>query len=214
MANKLDKILYSDIAPDGRHLDKRQVRTKHAIITALMDLLLEKNLDKISITELSRKAEIDRTTFYLHYKSVEEIYDEVRNAITTAINELVAEYIKTGVMIMRDPYQLISSFNETISEDLDFFRKAVKSGAFSDLICVIKKSVYEALADAYTSEKDPMNEKKDIVLSYLSAAAVENYIHWLGSDSSLSLDEYSRLLGKLLITGVIGIRDDIFRSFS
>ena len=101
MANKLDKILYSDIAPDGRHLDKRQVRTKHAIITALMDLLLEKNLDKISITELSRKAEIDRTTFYLHYKSVEEIYDEVRNAITTAINELVAEYIKTGVMIMR-----------------------------------------------------------------------------------------------------------------
>jgi len=45
------------------------VRSRRLIHTALADLLLEKPLDKITVTDVVNRAEINRGTFYLHYRS-------------------------------------------------------------------------------------------------------------------------------------------------
>jgi len=64
----MDKIetalYYSD------NYDRRQIKTKKAIIGAFFTLLQEKNISKITITELAKIANIDRKTFYLHYEAL------------------------------------------------------------------------------------------------------------------------------------------------
>ena len=43
---------------------------------ALLDLLEKKDIDFISVTEITKKAGVNRSTFYLHYDNIYELLDE------------------------------------------------------------------------------------------------------------------------------------------
>ena len=47
--------------------DRRVKYTKQAIRDSFLKLLSEKPIEKISVTEICREAEINRGTFYSHY---------------------------------------------------------------------------------------------------------------------------------------------------
>lgn len=70
-------------------IDARTIRTKEIIRTTLEKMILELDLQKITVSELTRRAEIDRKTFYLHYESLSEIFDELAGDISTNIIELI-----------------------------------------------------------------------------------------------------------------------------
>lgn len=49
--------------------DRRYIRTQNQLKEALIKLLKTKNINQISVRELSSLADINRATFYLHYKT-------------------------------------------------------------------------------------------------------------------------------------------------
>ena len=57
-------------------LDPRVRRTKKWLQEALLSLMLQKPFTKISIAEITDKAEVSRPTFYLHYKNKEEVLED------------------------------------------------------------------------------------------------------------------------------------------
>lgn len=50
--------------------DLRVSKTLRAIDAAFMDLIVRKPVQKITVTELARRAEISKGTFYLHYLDI------------------------------------------------------------------------------------------------------------------------------------------------
>ena len=61
---------------ENRSKDLRVIKTKRAIMQAFNELLKEKSLDKITVTELAQRAEINKGTFYLHYTDLYALYQE------------------------------------------------------------------------------------------------------------------------------------------
>ena len=59
--------------PAQPKLDRRIVRTRKAINTALDKLLSENDVSKITVSAIAREADIDRKTFYLHYPSIDSL---------------------------------------------------------------------------------------------------------------------------------------------
>ena len=57
-------------------MDPRIKRTKNALIEAFLELLTEKEYHRISVSDITRKASVARPTFYLHYKSKQELLGE------------------------------------------------------------------------------------------------------------------------------------------
>lgn len=55
--------------------DLRVVKTKEALHKALLSLLKSKPLETISISEICRKAKINRGTFYLHYSQIGDLFE-------------------------------------------------------------------------------------------------------------------------------------------
>lgn len=56
--------------------DLRVKKTKKAIKTTFLELLESKPVSKITVTELAKKAEINKATFYLHYKDIFDLYQK------------------------------------------------------------------------------------------------------------------------------------------
>src|SRR4051812_438929 len=53
--------------------DLRARRTRKWLQEALLELMKEKSFEDIQITELTGRAQVSRPTFYLHYRSKEEL---------------------------------------------------------------------------------------------------------------------------------------------
>jgi AcrR family transcriptional regulator len=53
--------------------DRRVDRTRHALKEALYELLKEKSYEEVTVEEITERANLGRTTFYLHYKDKEEL---------------------------------------------------------------------------------------------------------------------------------------------
>ena len=59
--------------------DKRIIKTKRSLKSALIEMLAKKDFEHISITELCKKAEISRITFYSHYNDKYGLLDDIFN---------------------------------------------------------------------------------------------------------------------------------------
>ena len=54
--------------------DRRVIKTRESIEKAFLELLGTKPLDKITVVELARAARIHKSTFYLHYLDIPDLY--------------------------------------------------------------------------------------------------------------------------------------------
>lgn len=74
-------------------MDRRVRKTKQALSNSLMELLEVKGLDKITVKELCDHADINKSTFYLHYH---DIYDLIEQIEAVTIDEL-AKVLSTEI---------------------------------------------------------------------------------------------------------------------
>lgn len=69
----------SVILDEGGHLDRRQRKTRIAIEISLIELLSNKPLNKITISELAAKADVNRKTFYNNFASIQDVLSSIEN---------------------------------------------------------------------------------------------------------------------------------------
>lgn len=61
----------------GRKLDRRTRYTRQTIRDTLLELMQEKGFNRATVTEVCRRAEINRGTFYLHYLDLNDVLDDI-----------------------------------------------------------------------------------------------------------------------------------------
>jgi AcrR family transcriptional regulator len=69
-------------------VDRRTRRTKRALQTALLNLAEERDLESITVREITDLADINRATFYQHYRDKDDL---VSNAFDALFDEVTAE---------------------------------------------------------------------------------------------------------------------------
>lgn len=69
--------------------DRRPQKTKKALKSVLVDLMQTKDLKNISIRELTNIADISRGTFYLHFRDILALYQEIERDVVDNINHII-----------------------------------------------------------------------------------------------------------------------------
>ena len=62
-----------DAALKKAQTDRRIQRTRQALHGALVELILEKGFEKVTVQDVIDRANIGRSTFYLHYRDMEDL---------------------------------------------------------------------------------------------------------------------------------------------
>ena len=62
-------------------MDLRERKTKRAIKDAFLQLRAKKPLERITVKELAELAEISKATFYLHYRDVYDLSEQLQNEV-------------------------------------------------------------------------------------------------------------------------------------
>ncbi|MEG0833367.1 MAG: TetR-like C-terminal domain-containing protein [Oscillospiraceae bacterium] len=77
---------------ENRTVDRRVRRTKLQLRRALLQLLETRELRDISVMELAKLTDINRGTFYLHYKDVFDLYEQMESEIFDDLMAIVGKY--------------------------------------------------------------------------------------------------------------------------
>ncbi len=75
--------------------DARIIKTKEKLKDSLLELMNNKPIDSISVTELCNKAKVNRNTFYSHYDSPHKLLDEIEDNL---YNELIDTLMKADLV--------------------------------------------------------------------------------------------------------------------
>ena len=67
--------------------DRRARRSRAVLRAALLDLITERGLNRIAVSDVTKRADVNRSTFYEHYSDVHEL---AADACTRMFDELIA----------------------------------------------------------------------------------------------------------------------------
>ena len=74
------------------NVDSRVRRTKRLLRQGLTELLKEKSIKKITVRELSERVDINRGTFYLHYKDIYDLVDQIEQELFAEYESILSNY--------------------------------------------------------------------------------------------------------------------------
>lgn len=102
--------------------DLRVVKTRLIIRNALFELMSEKPLSKITISEICARAMINRKTFYRHYRCTDDVITELENEILNEFSEILRSKNKS----ILDAGAVIRDISATIDRRREFFMRLTK----------------------------------------------------------------------------------------
>ena len=193
---------------NGR-LDRRCIKTRKAIKQVFIRLMTEKELNRITIKEIADEANINRKTFYSHYKDVNSVLDDIENDVLEQLCGII-ESVDVQKAIY-DPYPIFKELTNIINNDFEFYKYLLQSmsdGRFLEKIKhVLKKRIIE-IWDAEISNKEML----PYAIEFAVSGILSVYREWFNSDRTYSLEEVSNFAGSLTFNGLYTIfRPDIPR---
>lgn len=182
-------------------VDKRIIKTKHAIRCAFRELVQQKEMAEISICELTQKANITRSTFYMYYDSVGAVRDEIENEIIGHINKIIGESnIQSYVL---NPYPLLDALSREITQYDEYNRYIVSSMNSGQLLDKLKSHVVSLVTNGLKEHCDEAGLlRARYIAIFLSAGIIDGYKEWYNNQSGMSLQELCKQFSNIILRAV------------
>lgn len=129
--------------------DLRIIKTERAIYATLIKLLRTKELEKITVSELAEKAEINKATFYLHYSDIYSLYQE---ALSKHVTEMIEELGLTNYMFS-DP----EKFSRILVQDFFDHDKMADDPFFHDRNYKYNRTISWHICNAFMKQAMALN---------------------------------------------------------
>jgi len=188
--------------------DRRQIRTKQLIRDALLDLIPQKGLTKITVKDLTERADINRGTFYLHYKDVADLTDQLKEDIFADIPLLTSKIDPTDIKVAaknNEPYEPIQRLLEFLLSHSDFLRVMLLPQGDPQLTVQLKSSMKENMLkkfDQYLGPESPSPAvPADYFMAYITSANIGLLTHWMMSGNDLPVEDIALMMTKIMSQG-------------
>ena len=183
--------------PVNRKSDLRVMKTKRAIHTAFAELLTEKNMDDITVTDIASRAMINRKTFYNNYRGVYELVDELENEVIRTF-----ETAMQGIDFIENPYAVFVKLTEIINSDMDFYGALLRSSRNAGLAHKIRQTLQQKAQDMFASRVDMPPDQMEVMMNYSISGMVAVYQSWFNSERRQLIEEVSDIVSRMCLAGL------------
>lgn len=188
-----------------RKTDRRIERTRQLLRDALMALIVEKGYEAVSIQDITDRANVARTTFYLHFKDkddllfseMRDIYDELaQQQRSSLLNELV------------NPQSQQPNADDFIhvQQHADFYRVMLSSkGSITILIWMLEYLTELMGREILNDYKDklPPEIPAGVIGAFLGGAQIGVVHWWLNRGQQHTPEEMAQIMHTLCLSGLV-----------
>ncbi len=183
--------------------DKRIRRTKQNIRNALFRILEQKSLDQVTVSEIVRTADINRSTFYFYYEDINDLFQQTEQEIfDTFTREVVATDAK---------FESKEEFIAYLTRYLDFCREnyivckfVTSNRCNNDLADKIREQLQKTIPNSRRiyDEKDP----RQYLTTFAISAFLFSILEWMDDGMRIETKEMAEFLTEAYVSGSVFVK--------
>jgi len=193
--------------------DRRVSRTRRLLREALMTLILEKGYDAVTIEDITNRADLGRTTFYLHYRDKEHLFiesiEQIADDLASQIYQIPTANIGGGAEgLNRNNALPIYLVFRHAAENADLYRAMLRSEgsiqATSRLRQLAAGYALDFIQLAIQSGSPNLRPviPLEVMANYFAASLLGTLIWWLEAGMPYPADEMGDLFRRLILDGL------------
>lgn len=182
-------------------VDRRVRKTRRQLKECLISLLKRKKVQEITVRELTDMADLNRGTFYLHYKDVYDLLEKTETELQTDFYELFQKYDAKDLhqrpaILFKEIYTLVHNNADLIeillgeNGDLNFVNR---------LKLLIREKCIHNWMEMFRTENPIVF---DPFCSFIVSGCVGMVQHWLQSGLKETPDEMAHLTELFITQGI------------
>ncbi len=181
-------------------IDRRVKYTKMVLKESLIELLKNKHISKISIKEICEKADINRATFYAHYKDQYDLRLQIENEMIEEINNYLNSYSFSSPENIS--LEMLVKIFEYIKENAEVCIVLLGDTGDINFQKKVMMLVQEQCISAWTSIKEIKQEDAEFIYTFYAIGSVGIIQKWLAEDIEKPATEMAALILKLANSGL------------
>ena len=176
---------------------RSSIRSKNLIKKALAKLIHEKDIGKITVSDIIREADISRGTFYAHYSDVHAVVEQIEAEEMKNLIDFVERF--GFEKLVTDVDEFIENICIYMSRDVEYYRMIAQSNILNNFLWRLVNVYYENLL-AYTMNilNATNRDEAELYIIYITSGAKTIILSWLNGEINGTPAEIGQRLGKLI----------------
>ena len=193
--------------------DRRARKTRAALERAYLELIQKKDISKITIHDVTEKADVARGTFYIHFCDIYELADYVEERLLNNLTQSIE--FKNAADFGEDIFMLkLETAINYMIENKKIFKRLMCGGS-SSFIEKLRHLLEENLfKNAIHTKGTPFGEEKlynlHIIINYYISGIVGAARFCLENDRGYDAAQIAHMLGHRILNDYVSIlRDEL-----
>jgi AcrR family transcriptional regulator len=174
--------------------DRRVQRTRRLLHKALMSLVLEKKYESITVQEILDRADVGRSTFYLHFRDKDELLFSGFEYLLSFLESVQG----ATATVPGKSYERIIGFSLAMFQHAHEYRRINRALLGSTAEAVVRRRIHSVLAGIVGRElKRELQGRKggicpvspELLAHFLVSTFISVMAWWLNSKSPVSVKE-------------------------
>ena len=176
--------------------NRNSLRSINMIKTSFLEILKTKDISKISVKEITEKANLTRNTFYNHFIDVYSVNEALEDDLIDKTLEFIDDYFSSD--IITNSYSFFESVLNYINSDKEMLLALLNHGT-SNFINKFSHRILEHVFNNLKNIKFVDKEGFKIFLEILLTGATYIIRQYLVGEINLSLKEITNILNNIFL---------------
>lgn len=175
------------------NLDNRVRYTKMVLQQALLKILQNKHIDRVTIKELCDEAKVNRGTFYLHYATPNDLLIEIEQQFIKENMAMFSPYFDGGYETSH-----MASLFAGVLKNRDLCQIIMGKNGNPRFVERIQQMIRPYVVDGWCKEfPEYKREYLDYVYDFIFAGSMRLILNWIEDNKGLSTADLAKRLDRL-----------------
>ncbi|WP_165443517.1 TetR/AcrR family transcriptional regulator [Olsenella sp. Marseille-P4559] len=163
-----------------RAMNRNAQRSIRLLKEAFMELLAEKSYQSITVSDVARKADLNRGTFYAHFDNVDDLMRSVMADAADRISEFLSKAVETG--FLEDPMPVLTQVGDYLDQNRELTRKLVESRSVEPFVFALEARFREWVQRRIPVRTPQEKSASAVLTDYVAGGVLQTYRSWIVGD--------------------------------
>ena len=182
--------------------DRRTAYTKKIIRESLYELMKEKPINKITVTQICEKADVNRSTFYSYYTDIYDLHQKIIKEFFATQKKVIDETKKIletkqdlRKLTIDDYSEITYAYVSTIKTNKELYKFIFNQNSTNSIHVSFGKVFYHMLYDIISPVfPEEHIESFRISFNFISGGTTSIIMDWIKKDCAMASKRLSRIL--------------------
>lgn len=182
-------------------VDRRVRKTRRILRQCLTTLLKEKKIQDITVREIADMADINRGTFYLHYRDVFDLMEQIEKELTEELEAVLERY--SAAELLEKPSLIFSELYPLVQNNADIISILMGENGDLNFVNNLKKIVRDRFLLRWLDLKftgDPAS--LGAYSSFIISGCIGIVQYWLENGMEESPEQMTELTEEFILKGI------------